>query len=45
LERNDSRVLIANADSYIDLSLFQMIKELCYAFPRAMTKQARNIHE
>ena len=39
LERNGSRVLVGNADSYVDLSLFQMIEGLRYAFPRAMTKQ------
>ena len=39
LERNGSRVLVGNAVSYVDLSLFQMIEGLRYAFPRAMTKQ------
>ena len=42
LERNGSRVLVGNAVSYVDLSLFQMIEGLRYAFPRAMTKQERN---
>jgi glutathione S-transferase len=42
LERNGSRVLVGNAVSYVDLSLFQMIEGLRYAFPRAMTKQKRN---
>jgi glutathione S-transferase len=41
LERNASRVLVGNAVSYVDLSLFQMIEGLRYAFPRAMTKQER----
>ena len=41
LERNGSRVLVGNAVSYVDLSLFQMIEGLRYAFPRAMTKQER----
>ncbi len=41
LERNGGRVLIGNAISYIDLSLFQMIEGLRYAFPRAMAKQQR----
>jgi len=41
LERNGSRVLIGNSVSYVDLSLFQMIEGLRYAFPRAMTKQER----
>ena len=39
LERNGSRVLVGNKVSYVDLSLFQMIEGLRYAFPRAMTKQ------
>jgi glutathione S-transferase len=41
LERNGGRVLIGNAVSYVDLSLFQMIEGLRYAFPRAMAKQER----
>ena len=41
LERNASRVLVGNKVSYVDLSLFQMIEGLRYAFPRAMTKQER----
>jgi glutathione S-transferase len=41
LKRNGSRMLIGNAVSYVDLSLFQMIEGLRYAFPRAMTKQVR----
>jgi glutathione S-transferase len=41
LERNGSRVLVGSAVSYVDLSLFQMIEGLRYAFPRAMTKQER----
>ena len=41
LERNGSRVLVGNAVSYVDLSLFQMIEGLRYAFPNAMAKQER----
>ena len=41
LERNGRRVLVGNAVSYVDLSLFQMIEGLRYAFPRAMKKQER----
>ena len=41
LERNASHVLAGNAVSYVDLSLFQMIEGLRYAFPRALTKQER----
>jgi len=39
LERNGSPVLVGNKVSYVDLSLFQMIEGLRYAFPHAMTKQ------
>jgi glutathione S-transferase len=41
LERNGGRVLIGKGISYVDLSLFQMIEGLRYAFPRAMAKQER----
>ncbi len=41
LGRNGSRFLVGNKVSYVDLSLFQMIEGLRYAFPRAMTKQER----
>ena len=41
LERNRSRVLAGKAVSYVDLSLYQMLEGLRYAFPRAMTKQER----
>ena len=41
LERNGGRVLVGNAVSYLDLSLFQMIEGSRYAFPRAMAKQER----
>jgi glutathione S-transferase len=41
LERNGGRVLVGNAVSYVDLSLFQMIEGLRYAFPHAMSKQER----
>ena len=41
LERNGGRILIGNAISYVDLSLFQMIEGLRYAFPHAMAKQER----
>ena len=39
LSRNGGRALLGNAVSYVDLSLFQMIEGLRYAFPRTMTKQ------
>ena len=39
LGRNGNRVLVGNAVSYVDLSLFQMIEGLRCAFPRAMTKR------
>ena len=41
LQRNGRNVLAGNAVSYVDLSLFQMIEGLCYAFPRAIKKQER----
>jgi glutathione S-transferase len=41
LQRNGRNVLAGNAVSYVDLSLFQMIEGLRYAFPRAMKKQER----
>jgi glutathione S-transferase len=41
LERNGSRVLVGNTVSYVDLSLFQMIEGLRYAFPRAMATRKR----
>jgi glutathione S-transferase len=41
LERNGGRVLIGKTVSYVDLSLFQMIEGLRYAFPNAMAKQER----
>ena len=41
LKRNGGRMLVGNAVSYVDLSLFQMIEGLRYAFPRTMTKQVR----
>jgi glutathione S-transferase len=41
LERNGGRVLVGKAVSYVDLSLFQMIEGLRYAFPHAMAKQER----
>lgn len=41
LERNGGRVLVGNAVSYVDLSLFQMIEGSRYAFPRTMAKQER----
>jgi glutathione S-transferase len=36
LERGDRRHLVGGAHSYVDLSLFQMLAGLDYAFPRAM---------
>ena len=41
LERNGGRFLVGKAASYVDLSLFQMIEGLRYAFPRAMSKSER----
>jgi glutathione S-transferase len=41
LERNGSCVLGGKAVFYVDLSLFQMIEGLRYAFPHAMSKSER----
>jgi glutathione S-transferase len=41
LERNGSRYLVGKKVSYVDLSMFQMIEGLRYAFPRAMTQRER----
>ena len=38
LKRNESDYLVGKAASYVDLSMFQMIEGLRYAFPRAMAK-------
>jgi glutathione S-transferase len=41
LKRNGSRYLVGKTVSYVDLSIFQMIEGLRYAFPRAMAKRER----
>jgi glutathione S-transferase len=41
LDRNDGRHLVGRRFSYVDLSAYQMIEWLRYAFPRAMTSQGR----
>jgi glutathione S-transferase len=33
--------MVGNAISYVDLSMFQLIAGLCYAFPRNMARRAR----
>jgi len=38
LKRNESDYLVGKSASYVDLSMFQMIDGLRYAFPRAMAK-------
>ena len=38
LKRNESDYLVGKSVSYVDLSMFQMIEGLRYAFPRAMAK-------
>ena len=38
LERNDGQHLVGTATSYPDLSLFQVLAGLAYAFPKAMKK-------
>jgi glutathione S-transferase len=41
LKRNGNDCLVGKKVSYVDLSMFQMIAGLRYAFPRAMAKQER----
>jgi glutathione S-transferase len=41
VERNGKKYLAGKSVSYVDLSMFQMIEGLRYAFPRAMAKQER----
>jgi glutathione S-transferase len=41
LKRNGSRYLVGKTVSYVDLSIFQMIEGLRYAFPRAMAQRER----
>jgi glutathione S-transferase len=41
LKRNGNKYLAGKTFSYVDLSTFQMIAGLRYAFPRAMVKQER----
>jgi glutathione S-transferase len=40
LERNGGRGLVGRKASYVDLSMFQMMEWLHYAFPRAMERHA-----
>ena len=41
LKRNRSGYAMGRVASYVDLSLFQMIADLRYAFPRAMARLER----
>ena len=41
LERNDRRHLVGRSVTYVDLSTFQMMEWLHYAFPHAMKRHAR----
>jgi glutathione S-transferase len=41
LKRNGNQHLVGKTVSYVDLSIFQMIEGLRYAFPRAMAKRER----
>jgi glutathione S-transferase len=41
LKRSGGKYLVGRTVSYVDLSTFQMIEGLRYAFPRAMAKQER----
>ena len=40
LDRNDGRHLVGRKVTYVDLSMFQMMEWLHYAFPRAMKRHA-----
>ncbi len=41
LSRGDGKHLVGRSQSYVDLSMFQLIAGLRYAFPRAMKRMAR----
>jgi glutathione S-transferase len=43
LERNSGRYLLGRELGYVDLSAFQIVSGLTYAFPRAMARIARRI--
>ncbi|NUP06389.1 MAG: glutathione S-transferase [Polyangiaceae bacterium] len=43
LERSTGSYMLGRAVSYVDLSLFQIVDGLDYAFPRAMKRNARKI--
>lgn len=43
LDRNGGEHCVGNAISYVDLSAFQVLAGLEYAFPNAMARQARRI--
>ena len=43
LARNDGEHLIGDALTYVDLSMFQVLAGLAYAFPNAMARLARKI--
>lgn len=43
LERNDGRHAIGRRHSYVDLSLFQLVSGLQYAFPRTMKRMRRRV--
>lgn len=43
LQTNDKQHLVGNASSYVELSMFQLLSGLAYAFPRAMANIAPSI--
>jgi glutathione S-transferase len=43
LDRNGGKYLIGRKSSYVDLSLFQLLSGLDYAFPKAMKRIARKL--
>jgi glutathione S-transferase len=43
LEKNGGRFMIGDATSYVDLSIFQIMSGLAYAFPRAYAAHSTNV--
>ena len=43
LEKNGGRFTVGNRLSYVDLSLFQVVEGLRYAFPKRMKRYEKNI--
>ncbi|HVW27016.1 MAG TPA: glutathione S-transferase family protein [Polyangiaceae bacterium] len=43
LEKNGGRFMVGDAVSYVDLSIFQIMSGLAYAFPRAFASHSPNV--